>query len=58
VFETRAHGAVGDGTTNDAAAIRSAIDSSHAAGDGTVLVPATGTVGADVARRPYVAGRG
>jgi len=43
VHDIRDHGAVGDGTTNDAAAIQAAIDASHAAGGGTVLVPAGAT---------------
>jgi len=43
VHDIRTHGAVGDGTTNDAAAIQSAIDACHAAGGGTVLVPAGAT---------------
>lgn len=34
------HGAVGDGTTNDAPAIQRAIDACSAAGGGTVIVPA------------------
>lgn len=34
------HGARGDGSTNDAGAIQRAIDACHAAGGGTVLVPA------------------
>jgi hypothetical protein len=34
------HGAAGDGTTNDAPAIQRAIDACHAAGGGTVVVPA------------------
>lgn len=43
VYDIREHGAVGDGTTNDAAAIQSAIDACHGAGGGTVLVPAGAT---------------
>ncbi|ROS79140.1 glycoside hydrolase family 28 protein [Cellulomonas sp. PhB143] len=39
----REHGAVGDGTTNDAPAIQSAIDACHAAGGGTVVVPSGAT---------------
>lgn len=34
------YGAVGDGQTNDAPAIQAAIDACHAAGHGTVLLPA------------------
>ncbi|WP_029292087.1 glycoside hydrolase family 28 protein [Cellulomonas sp. HZM] len=37
------HGAVGDGTTNDARAIQAAIDACHAAGGGRVVVPAGST---------------
>lgn len=40
IFDVRSYGAVGDGTTNDAAAIQAAIDACHKAGGGTVLVPA------------------
>lgn len=43
IHDIRDHGAVGDGTTNDAAAIQEAIDTCHEAGGGTVLVPAGGT---------------
>jgi glycosyl hydrolase family 28 len=43
VFDIRTHGALGDGTTNDAPAIQSAIDACHASGGGTVLVPAGAT---------------
>lgn len=39
-FDIREFGAVGDGTTNDAAAIQAAIDAANANGGGTVLVPA------------------
>ena len=39
-FDIREHGAVGDGRTNDATAIQSAIDACADAGGGTVLVPA------------------
>lgn len=42
-IDIRDHGAVGDGTTNDARAIQAAIDAAAAAGGGTVLVPAGGT---------------
>ena len=42
-YDVRDHGAVGDGTTNDAAAIQAAIDACSAAGGGTVLVPAGAT---------------
>jgi hypothetical protein len=40
IFAITDFGAVGDGTTNDAAAIQAAIDACHAAGGGRVLVPA------------------
>jgi len=40
VFNVRAFGAAGDGTTLDTAAIQAAIDQCAAAGGGTVLVPA------------------
>jgi hypothetical protein len=40
VYNVRAYGAVGNGTTNDAAAFQAAIDAATAAGGGTVFVPA------------------
>lgn len=40
--DIREHGAVGDGRTNDAAAIQAAIDAVAGSGGGTVLVPAGG----------------
>lgn len=40
VFSIMDHGAVGDGVVNDAATIQRAVDACHAAGGGTVLVPA------------------
>lgn len=43
IFDIRAHGARGDGTTNDAKAIQAAIDACASAGGGTVLVPAGAT---------------
>jgi hypothetical protein len=39
-----AYGAVGDGTTNNAGAIQSAINDAAAHGGGTVLIPANGTL--------------
>ncbi len=39
-FDVTAYGAVGDGTTTDTTAIQNAINAAHAAGGGTVLVPA------------------
>lgn len=42
-YDIRDHGAVGDGTTNDAPAIQAAVDACHAAGGGTVVVPAGAT---------------
>jgi Pectate lyase superfamily protein len=38
VFNVRAYGAVGDGTTDDATAIKAAMDAAHAAGGGEVLL--------------------
>jgi len=43
IIDIRSHGAVGDGTTNDAPAIQAAIDACHRSGGGTVLVPAGAT---------------
>src|SRR3954469_11779000 len=40
VFDVRAHGAKGDGTTIDSPAINAAIDAAAAAGGGTVHFPA------------------
>lgn len=39
VFDVRKYGAVGDGTTNDRAAIQATIDAAVAAGGGTVVFP-------------------
>ncbi len=39
-WDARHYGAVGDGTTDDAAAIQLAVDRCHAAGGGQVLLPA------------------
>jgi polygalacturonase len=42
-FNIRDFGALGDGVTNDAAAIQAAIDAAHQNGGGTVFVPAGAT---------------
>ena len=41
--DIRRYGAVGDGVALDTAAVQAAIDAAHAAGGGTVVVPAGGT---------------
>src|SRR5689334_5137221 len=42
-YNIRDFGAIGDGKTNDAAAIQAAIDACHAAGGGRVVIPAGAT---------------
>jgi polygalacturonase len=43
-YKVTDYGAVGDGVTNNAAAIQSTINAAAAAGGGTVLIPAVGTL--------------
>ncbi|CAL9528478.1 right-handed parallel beta-helix repeat-containing protein [Streptomyces sp. enrichment culture] len=40
IYNVATYGAVGDGTTNDAPAIQTALDAAYAAGGGTVVLPA------------------
>lgn len=41
-YDVRAYGATGDGITLDTSAVQAAVDAAHAAGGGTVVVPAGG----------------
>lgn len=52
VFDVKTYGALGDGTTDDRAAIQSALDAAKAAGGGTVFVPA----GTYLIKRPLILG--
>lgn len=52
--DVRAHGATGDGRTDDTAAVQRAIDAAHAAGGGTVLFPPGTYVVTSVGIRPGI----
>ena len=43
-YDVRAHGAAADGVTLDTKAVQDAVDAAHAAGGGTVVIPAGHTV--------------
>jgi len=56
VFNVRAYGAKGDGTTNDTAAVQAAINAANTAGGGTVYFPAGTYLIAGALSIPYVSG--
>lgn len=55
VFDVRAHGATGDGTTLDTAAINQAIDAAAANGGGTVFFPAGNYLSYSIHLKSHVA---